>query len=119
MGESTRFSETYKVIEVVAPAGTGLASLSIELGEILTLQKTHNVNRVLIDVSNVEAISSLIEIYNFMSNLPRELSYAICASEDQQVFSDLEFAENVSVNRGIRVKIFTGRKDALTWLQQF
>lgn len=116
MEEIVFFNHEDRIIEVFSSENVSPKSLENQLLKIKKLGKEFHVNKVMIDTTKGKKIPSPVEIYGFMSKLPRDFSYAILADVSKDFFSDLEFAENVSVNRGIKVQLFTKKVEALDWL---
>ena len=119
MQEVVIYNDRLHLIEVVSSEQVKPENLQNQLLRIRELGEIHQVKSVLIDTSKGKEIPSPIELYAFMSNLPRSFSYAILYKPNEAYIPDLEFAENVSVNRGIRVQLFSDKTDALAWLDQF
>ena len=112
-----RYNHELEIIEVFSSEKVGPEDLKYQLEKIVSFGDQMGVYDVLIDTTPGKKIPSPIELYQFMSVLPRNYAYAILAAMDQEFYHDLEFAENVSVNRGIRVQLFHDREKAMHWLK--
>jgi len=76
------------------------------------------INKLIVDTTTQEKMPGTVSIFTIFSTFPREISLAIIAVPDQLTVEDIQFAENVAVNRGIRMKVFSKRKKALKWLNE-
>jgi len=78
----------------------------------------YNINKVLVDTTQVTSIPSITEIYDTMgSKLPLSFRVAIIVSADQNnIRADMLFAEDVARNRGRNLFIFDEEEKALEWL---
>jgi len=79
--------------------------------------------KFLTDIANADLNLSVIEIFKQPDSwealgFKRINSLAIVQGVKQKRKDDLSFLEDVSVNRGWNVKMFTERKDAIEWLAQ-
>lgn len=88
--------------------------------EFSELAKSSGVRRVLADVARVIGNISTFDTYEFSSShheyLPADIKIAVLIKNDQE--NDARFAEDVATNRGINIKMFTDKNDALRWLLQ-
>jgi hypothetical protein len=57
------------------------------------------------------------DIYNLFSSFPSSISCAIIVVKKQHNFPDLRFAETVSVNNNVALRLFETRDSALDWLK--
>ena len=92
---------------------------SIQAGqEALNLVMEHNLLKVFIDVTGIVGMLSIIDLFRstkyhaeHASIKPKAVLYG---RPDQK--QELSFIETVGVNRGMFIKTFTGRDEALAWL---
>lgn len=104
------------IIEVRSFGKENLNSLKKQLDEIIQLSEQENIFKVLVDTTDLEMLSSVTDIFTFMSDLPRKMKYATYSNQGQKVINDLKFAETVSVNRGINVRHLMSKEEALKFL---
>jgi hypothetical protein len=88
-----------------------------ELQEVLRVFER---TRVLLDTSNVLAKLSAIDDYNFIKELrhefPTSVSMALVVSPERTTFG--RFIETAAVNNDVRLRSFTDRNEAVTWLKK-
>ena len=113
-----KFNKDDKIIEVLSFGIETSESLSNQVDEIVHLSKKEKVFNVLIDTINQEKFSSITDVFRFMSTLPTYLNYAIYLKNEQQTFDEMEFGVIVSKNRGINVKNFKSRVEAIKYLKE-
>ena len=113
-----KFNKDDKIIEVLSFGIETSESLSNQVDEIVHLSKKEKVFNVLIDTINQEKFSSITDVFRFMSTLPTYLNYAIYSKNEQQTFDEMEFGVIVSKNRGINVKKFKSRVEAIKYLKE-
>ena len=74
----------------------------------------------LVDVRNAQIHMSTIELYDFFTTLQEMFApgtkHAVVYSPETNDLSDIAFGENVSANRGIMLKMFSQKDEAMTWL---
>jgi hypothetical protein len=80
--------------------------------------KTAGYKRLLVDVRAVETDLTMMEHFSFTTShigiLPIELKTAVLIRPDYTATAG--FVEDVAVNRGISLKVFTDERNALIWL---
>lgn len=85
--------------------------------EAIASMQSHGLFKLLVDVRNVTSSLSLLEHFEFTSShvehLPRGVRTAILMRPDA---ADTRFIENVAVNRGITIRLFTDKRKAVEWL---
>ena len=118
MSYKVKFNKEDKIIEVLSFGIETSESLSNQVDEIVHLSKKEKVFNVLIDTINQEKFSSITDVFRFMSTLPTYLNYAIYLKNEQQTFDEMEFGVIVSKNRGINVKNFKSRVEAIKYLKE-
>ncbi|MFZ5996822.1 MAG: hypothetical protein ACOYW7_04970 [Nitrospirota bacterium] len=80
----------------------------------------YSCTRVLVDTTKVTAKLSIVEEYELTKELRYELpsSVSIALIVPQEGVTDGGFIENVAVNRGVRLRAFTEKDEALAWLMK-
>jgi hypothetical protein len=76
--------------------------------------------RVLVDIRSATVSACLIDIFDFVVSavhlLPRSTKYAVVFSPNTFSPKNAGFAEDVGVNRGLNIKMFTQIDEARKWL---
>ncbi|MCU0639600.1 MAG: hypothetical protein MUF59_07005 [Candidatus Krumholzibacteria bacterium] len=92
-----------------------LDNSKIDANEILS---RNGWRRVLVDVTTAHAYPATVDYFDFASGLtedaPGNIRLALIVREERKEIG--RFFENVAVNRGLDVRCFTGREDAMSWL---
>ncbi len=60
---------------------------------------------------------STTKLYEFASDMPRNMRFAVVARENQLTTAKVHFVETVARNRWFKVQVFTSRSEALFWLK--
>lgn len=86
--------------------------------QVAQLSKLHNCDKSLHDLRHVENKLSVMSIYKLPeqsteAGINRTMKRAILLDT---VDEDMKFYEDIAINRGLRVKIFTDLDSALKWL---
>ncbi len=85
---------------------------------ITKINEQSGVDKVLVDTTEQESMPSTFREFSIFSELPRIFRIALLANQDQPTAEDIRFVETVARNRGIQMKIFNTRKEALEWLEE-
>ena len=104
------------ILEVRSFGEVTLDDLRSQIAEITRLAAETGIRKVLVDTLGEESLPSTFDFFDFMSNLPTDLVYAMYSNRTQQTHADMEFGETVALNRGIRIRHFSDRDSALSWI---
>ena len=105
-----------KYIEINSFGEVTNDELNNQIDELVGLNNEHNLKRILIDTEKVESMPDTFDLFHFMSKLPIDLIYAMYSPINSKNNEELKFAENVSVNRHVRIMLFNEKKSAIDWL---
>jgi hypothetical protein len=98
----------------------GFQEASGSQNEALEFIKTENLNRVLVNISEIENEFTFNETMQIVSRVPevfpRHVKHAVIFSETVLRDMTAGFSDDFSANRGINVRLFDNEKDALGWL---
>mgnify|MGYP003565963958 CR=1 FL=1 len=72
--------------------------------------------RVLVDVRKQTDFASTMTLFDFGTNLPRSIAFAVLCDLHLE---EHRFIENVATNRGIAVKNFDSEQAAIGWLKSW
>jgi hypothetical protein len=82
----------------------------------------NGIKRILIDVRKSGVRMSTVEIFDLhdlhQHEFSKDTKHALLYSPANIARADVQFAENVAVNRGIYLKVFTDIESAKRWLQE-
>lgn len=116
MPDKVRLNEEAEIIEVQSYGDITAADLSKSIQQILEIQQTSGVDRLLVDTTQQESLPSTIEIVEIFSHYPRNLKTALLVDTAQATAQDVEFVETVAINRGKKMQLHYDREKALRWL---
>ena len=84
----------------------------------MRLSAEHAVTKVFVDASEETSLPRTVGLHEFGTHMSEEIlriQFAVVMSP--VVRKELLFLETVTVNRGMKVKMFDTREEALEWLQ--
>ena len=97
---------------------TDLKSIRSEMNDLLN---AHSCVRLLVDASGGTNKQSFMTDFEFTAQhrteLPPGTSHAVVIRSDQK--EHMQFVENVAQNRGVNLRLFLDRNEAISWLKEF
>jgi hypothetical protein len=82
------------------------------------IMEQKGIKKVIVDTLDQEAMPGITDIFALFSTLPGDLRAALLVRKNQATSDGQRFAETVSLNRGIQVRIFQSEEEALPWLNE-
>lgn len=116
MPDEVTFREDLGIIEVRAYGEITIEQLEQTQDTIMRMIREHKVNRILVDAREVEKMPEVGGLYFFAGDLPPGDRAALLVSKSTP--DETAFLESVAQNRGIQLKLFDNRDDALRWLDR-
>ena len=95
------------------------ADMLATMEEVLDVTRERGLTRVFVDASKETSLPSTLPIHQFGALLSKDammLRFAVLVND--QVREDLHFLETVTKNRGMQVKMFDSREEAMAWLME-
>jgi hypothetical protein len=86
------------------------------MSKIKSINLEKGADKVLVDTTEIEELPGSISLYSLFSEYPYHIKTALVNSQKNLIFNDLYFAESVAQNRGIKVRAFLEKEEALKWL---
>jgi hypothetical protein len=122
MPVTSKFNEESNVIESIYSGNTSLAEIQSALTEILELSQKHQVTRFLADCTNLEQGTSVLDSYEFAEAIERIpnvhlLKEAFVLPLTKEAEDGIKFFETTTRNRGLNIRVFSHREEAIKWLQ--
>jgi hypothetical protein len=119
MGDQVRYNRELDLIEVQSSGEVSGQVLAQSLKEVGRIHRDRGAVAVVVDASEIVSMPSAGGIHQFvLSILDLELSqkvqFAILIGD--AVKAELRFLETVARNRGVLMRAFEKREDALLWL---
>ena len=124
MAYEIRFLEDDQILETSLNGMVKVVDVLAAIQKNLVLAKRHQVHLFLVDCSALvdekEKIFENYEAGTFLARLfdqiPRRFRDAIVLPRDEIARANLNFFETVTRNRGLNVRVFDTRDEALMWL---
>ena len=117
MPEEVTIREDLQIIQVKSRGEITTADFKKTLDEILRIRQAEGLTNVFVDATKVTSYPSTISILDFGSEAARaimDIQLAISVPPGKR--EDPEFFENVTRNRGAKVRVFDTPDAALAWL---
>jgi hypothetical protein len=109
------------IVEIVHAGRMTIKEATASRKQAAAMMKARELRLVLADVSNTDHDESTIDLLEFNRSqydvFPRFTRLAVVIPPDKSKFASAQFAENVAVNRGILMKIFLNKDEAMRWLR--
>lgn len=108
-------------IEVTYSSRVTMQDVSEANADILTFVQVESPLKFFVNIVDAELELSVIDLFKIPESwdalgFGRGNSMCVVTRESSNQTKDLSFLEDVSVNRGWNVKIFTNNKEAIQWL---
>ncbi len=116
MSETITLNDAMGIIEIESSGTVTKEGIASSIDAVIRIKRERGIDRVLVDTRAQEAMPSVTGIFELFSQFPRDLKVALLVDRDQPTSRDNAFVETVSVNRGARIRTFSSREDALSWL---
>jgi len=117
MSENITVNKELGIIEILS---YGKVSHEDSLSSLATLQALigeSGIRKVLSDTRKQDFQPRTMNIYDFGKQLPRKVKIAVIVSQDQPTAGAVSFLDDVAYNRGINIRLFSSRSEALEWLK--
>ena len=118
MPDNIRVNEERGIIEVQSYGIVSKEDIVDSMIQARRIFDTKGFNRILVDTTKQEKMPTITDIFDLFSTFPREFRLAMLIQESQVTAEDISFTETVGVNRGVRVKIFHEKEQAMHWLDK-
>jgi len=110
------------IVEIVHTGQMSINEATESRTEAAATMAEHDLRLVLADVSATDHSKSTTDLYKFNAShyevFPSFTRLAVVIPPDPDNAKPAEFAQTVAVNRGIMMKIFLDREDAMSWLKK-
>ena len=116
MPDQIRINKKLKIIEVHSYGEISKDDITNTISTALSIFNDQGIFRTIADVTQVEKLPPLPEIYKLFSTLPKDLIISFLIKEDQTMLKDISFIETVALNHGARIRLFFSQDRALSWL---
>ena len=117
MPENLTVNKELGIIEILSYGKVSLEDSLSSLDTLHTLMGESGIRKVLSDTRKQNFQPSMMNIYEFGTKLPHKVQIAVIVSQDQPTTDAISFLDNVAFNRGVNIRLFGSRSDALEWLE--
>jgi hypothetical protein len=121
MAVTVRFDEDAGVIEMVFAGRSSLVDVQAAMTQAGTIGAEMLINRYLVDCREALGEGSAFDVLavaEFLASVPVEVieREAVLLPADAGAAEDMQFFETACRNRGLDVRVFGDRDEALAWL---
>jgi hypothetical protein len=114
MLEEVKIDPENQIMRVQFGSDSTVENWKRALVQVEHLSEETGICRLLVDVKKQAELASTMTLFDFASNLPRSIAFAILC---ELHLDNHRFIENVATNRCIAVKDFDSEKSAIEWLK--
>jgi hypothetical protein len=116
MPEKIQVNEDLGIVELESSGKVTKQEMVESISQLREIFDKQGIYKVLVDATRQDKMPSTFDIYELFSTYPREIRLAVLIQLSQATADDITFGETVGVNRGVRMKTFCEKKQALKWL---
>lgn len=116
MPEKVTINKKLKIIEVDSFDDITINDLESSMAAVIKINNGTGFIRVLVDTTKEKSFPDIWKSFNFASKMPRGMQFALISKEGQFTKEHVHFVETVARNRGLSVKEFHSKSEALEWL---
>ncbi|NTV47943.1 MAG: hypothetical protein HGB11_15805 [Chlorobiales bacterium] len=114
-------NEEINGIETVYSGNISANEIQGALKQNLELSQKHGVTRLLADCTHLKPGRSVLNTYEFATQLESipgiyQLKEAMILPIMQEAAEEIRFFETAARNRGLNVRVFSSREEAIKWL---
>ena len=121
MSYEIKVNDALSIIEVKHEGPVDIDEMRAAREETAKYLTDNESRRVLVDIRNATLGPTTMELFGFNASyrdlLPLDVEIAIVYSSETASREDILFVETVARNRGVLLRIFTDRNEALDWLK--
>jgi hypothetical protein len=119
---TVEYLQSENAVQTTASGELTLVLVMQKAGETFQKAANHQTDNFLVDDLEVQPRLTTLEMYRLPSileplGLTRQAKIAVVYSPASALARDLEFMENVAINQGFNVRLFTTSEEAKEWLQ--
>jgi hypothetical protein len=85
--------------------------------KVCSLSESTGIMSLLVDAREIDSMPSIVDVFELTCDFPRNLKIAVLLPGKDDPAEKLQFGENVGYNRGIPVRLFKSKSDAVEWLK--
>jgi hypothetical protein len=116
--------EEKNILEAIYRGRVKPTEVMTAITKLLFLAKKHKTNLFLIDCLELIDDKALVfenyklgvDLTKITQKIPEQVKDAIILPRSPQAADNIRFFETVAINRGLNIRLFKNREDALEWL---
>lgn len=116
MPDELHVDEAAGIVKVRSYGVVSRNDIAASMDRIRQVMEEQGIYKVLVDTLDQEAMPGTIDVFHLFSTLPHNLRAALVVRVGQATARGQKFAETVSQNRGIQVRVVHSMEEALRWL---
>lgn len=118
MPDIIKILNNLNVIQIESYGSVSYETILLSIQKIKKINDETGIEHILVDARKQESMPREFFLYEFASNLPEHLKFAIIISREQDIVKAMELIKITALEKGIRVEIFENRQEALDWLNR-
>ena len=116
MPDKVQVNKDQKFILVQSYGVVTREDIAESIASVREIFDNEGINKVLVDTTGQEKMPNTIDTYELFAEFPRAFRLALLIQQSQVTARDIAFVETVGFNRGVQMKIFHDKEQALRWL---
>ena len=117
MPDEIMINHSEGLIEIRSFGTVTKEDIEVSISEILRLQEEAGFSKVVVDTTKQTSMPRTFHIFDLFSAFPRDIRFALIVDREQHSYRDIRFAETVSMNNNVSLRLFETREAALEWLK--
>ena len=117
MPEQIKVNKELGIIEVDSRDKVSYEDSMASLATLQTLMAETGIRKILSDTRRQNFHPDMFKVYEFGKRLPNNAQIAVIVSQAQPTAAAVSFLDDVASNRGVHIKLFGSRKEAIEWLR--
>ena len=117
MPETVTVNKELNIIEVRSFGSILTEQLARSVAEVKRIHRETSIDKVFVDTHGLTSFPGTIDIFEIAKGFPRGIRIAVLAVAEQEMKGDLQFAQTVAQNRGVLIRLFESKDEAIEWLR--
>jgi hypothetical protein len=117
MPSSVKLNKAGDLIEIQSYGVVTKEHIAESIARVKELNKKSAISIILVDTSKQEKLPDAFELIKLANTFPTQMKVALLITESQPTKDGIHFVETANLNRGVDVKYFTDKQQAVQWLR--
>lgn len=118
MPESVSVDKSLQIIIVHSFSAVSFEQMTESISAVQKIHRETGIDKVLVNAGKIASIPSISEMFELAKEFPRSIRIAVLLSENQMLREGMQFGQTVAHNRGINIRLFELKSDAIEWLNK-